>query len=110
MLASSHAPRLNWCELGLSHYVCNSFTFQCMGYTPEMERDFIKEDLGPTLAAQGHADVKIIMLDDQRIFLKSWAETILRDPAAAKYVSGIGVHWYMDKYIPATVLTETHNR
>jgi len=87
-----------------------SMKFQCMGYTAEMERDFIKEDLGPTLAARGHSDVKIIMLDDQRPFLSSWAETVLGDPLAAKYVSGIGVHWYLDKYIPATVLTETHNR
>lgn len=81
-----------------------------MGYTPEMERDFIKEDLGPMLSAQGHADVKIIMLDDQRLFLSSWAETILSDPVAAKYVAGIGVHWYEDRLLPATVLTDTHNR
>ena len=81
-----------------------------MGYTAEMERDFIKEDLGPTLVAQGHGDVKIIMLDDQRIFLSSWADTILSDPIAAKFVSGIGVHWYLDKYMSATVLTETHNK
>ena len=87
-----------------------SFKFQCMGYTAKMERDFIKEDLGPTLAARGHGDVKIIMLDDQRIFLSSWAKTILSDPVAAKFVSGIGVHWYMDKFVPATVLTDTHNK
>ena len=90
--------------------LCTSFKFQCMGYTAKMERDFIKEDLGPTLAARGHGDVKIIMLDDQRIFLSSWAETILSDPVAAKFVSGIGVHWYMDKFEPATVLTDTHNK
>ncbi len=81
-----------------------------MGYTPEMERDFIKEDLGPVLSSRGHADVKIIMLDDQRPFLTSWADTILSDPEAAKYVAGIGVHWYMDKYLPAKVLSETHDR
>ena len=81
-----------------------------MGYTPEMERDFIKEDLGPVLSSRGHADVKIIMLDDQRIFLKSWADTILSDPLAAKYVAGIGVHWYLDKYLPAKVLSETHDK
>ena len=81
-----------------------------MGYTAEMERDFIKNDLGPTLAGQGHADVKIMMLDDQRVFLPSWTNTILSDPEAAKYVSGIGVHWYLDKFTPASVLTETHIR
>ena len=81
-----------------------------MGYTAAMERDFIKEDLGPMLSARGHGDVKIIMLDDQRMFLKSWANTILIDPDAAKYVAGIGVHWYEDIFLPAKVLSDTHNR
>lgn len=81
-----------------------------MGYTAEMERDFIKEDLGPMLSLRGHADVKIIMLDDSRLFFPSWVDTILSDPAAAKYVAGIGVHWYEDKYMPAKVLTDAHNR
>ena len=81
-----------------------------MGYTAEMERDFIKEDLGPMLSLRGHADVKIIMLDDSRLFLPSWVDTILSDPVAAKYVAGIGVHWYEDKYMPAKVLTDAHNR
>ena len=90
--------------------MCGSFSFQCMGYSPEMERDFIKEDLGPMLSSRGHSDVKIIMLDDQRPFLKSWADTILGDPEAAKFVAGIGVHWYMDRFLPAKVLTETHDR
>ena len=81
-----------------------------MGYTAEMERDFIKEDLGPMLSLRGLADVKIIMFDDSRLFLPSWVDTILSDPAAAKYVAGIGVHWYEDKYMPAKVLTDAHNR
>ena len=35
-----------------------------------------------------------MILDDQRSHLPSWADTVLADAEAAKYVSGIGVHWY----------------
>ena len=81
-----------------------------MGFTAEWERDFIKSDLGPTLAQLGHADVKIMMLDDQRLFLPQWADVILSDKDAAKYVSGIGVHWYWDNFAPASNLEKTHER
>lgn len=30
------------------------------------------------------------------------------DPEASKYVSGIGVHWYKNNLMPASVLTTTH--
>lgn len=115
---NSHIICLKYClffKKSLSFFliffcVCDSFSFQCMGYTAEMERDFIKEDLGPMLSLRGHTDVKIIMLDDSRLFLPSWVDTILSDPGAAEYVAGIGVHWYEDKYMPAKVLTDAHNR
>jgi glucosylceramidase len=81
-----------------------------MGFTPEAERDFIKYDLGPTLSQEGYKDVKIMMLDDQRLFVSHWANTILGDPGAAKYVSGIAVHWYWDWLTPASYLTDTHDK
>lgn len=60
-----------------------------MGFTAEVERDFIKKDLGPALVNNGFKDVKIMMLDDQRLFTTYWADTILSDPDAKKYVSGL---------------------
>eukprot|EP00794_Sanderia_malayensis_P010154 gene10154-11191_t len=87
-----------------------SYAFQCMGFLPEDERDFIKKDLGPTLAANGYKDIKLMMLDDQRLFLKVWADTILGDPDAKKYVSGIGLHWYMDFFTPVSFLDDVHKR
>ncbi len=59
-----------------------------MGFLPETERDFIKKDLGPALVENGFKDVKLMMLDDQRLFLTVWANTILSDPDAKKYISG----------------------
>ena len=35
-----------------------------------------------------------MMLDDQRSHLTKWTQVVLEDKEAAKYISGIGVHWY----------------
>ena len=59
-----------------------------MGFTADMERDFVKKDLGPTLVANGYKDVKLMMLDDNRLFVSVWANTILSDPDAKKFISG----------------------
>jgi glucosylceramidase len=63
-------------------------------YTAEEERDFIKNFLGPTLHKAGLGDKKLIAWDHNRDLIYQRASTILEDPAAAKYVWGIGFHWY----------------
>lgn len=63
-------------------------------YTAEEERDFIKNFLGPTLQKAGMGDKKLIAWDHNRDLIFQRASTILNDPAAAKYVWGIGFHWY----------------
>lgn len=63
-------------------------------YTAEEERDFIKNYLGPTLAKNGMGNKKLIAWDHNRDLMYQRASVILNDPAAAKYVWGIGFHWY----------------
>lgn len=63
-------------------------------YTAEEERDFIKNFLGPTLLKNGMQDKKLIAWDHNRDLIYHRASTILNDPEAAKYVWGIGFHWY----------------
>jgi glucosylceramidase len=63
-------------------------------YTAEEERDFVRDYLGPRLQLDGHADKKILIWDHNRDLLYERARTILSDEAAAKYVWGIGFHWY----------------
>jgi glucosylceramidase len=63
-------------------------------YTAEDERDFIKKYLGPTLQREGLGTKKLIAWDHNRDLVYQRAVTILNDPAAAKYVWGIGFHWY----------------
>lgn len=63
-------------------------------YTAEEERDFIKEYLGPTLKKAGMSDKKLIAWDHNRDLIYQRASVILSDPEAAKYIWGIGFHWY----------------
>ena len=69
-------------------------TWESCMYTAEEERDFIKKYLGPTLAKNGLSQKKLIAWDHNRDLLYQRASTILSDPEAAKYVWGIGFHWY----------------
>ena len=63
-------------------------------YTAEEQRDFVKNFLGPTLVKGGLAAKKLIVWDHNRDLLYQQASTILEDPGAAKYIWGIGFHWY----------------
>lgn len=64
-------------------------------YSAEQERDFVKNHLGPSLAAAGLGDKKIIVWDHNRDLLFERAKVVLEDPDAAKYVWGVGFHWYV---------------
>ena len=37
-----------------------------------------------------------------------WKIQVLADPEAAKYVDGIGIHWYADGNVNTSVLDTTH--
>ena len=63
-------------------------------FTAEAERDFVKNFLGPTLKKERLSGVKLIVWDHNRDLLPQRANTILSDPEAAKYVWGVGFHWY----------------
>ncbi|KAL6740522.1 hypothetical protein Aduo_013871 [Ancylostoma duodenale] len=87
------------------------YGWQTMYFNAEMERNFIKNLLGPTLKSSSFSkDLRLMINDDQRDSLPEWADTVLNDPEAAKYVSGIAIHWYNDKDVPASVLKTTHQR
>jgi glucosylceramidase len=64
-------------------------------YTGPEERDFVKNHLGPTLRQAGLNDKKIIIWDHNRSMLYQRAQAVLDDPDAAKYVWGVGFHWYV---------------
>lgn len=63
-------------------------------FTATEERDFLKNYLGPTLKKASLGNKKIIVWDHNRDLITQRASTILDDAEAAKYVWGIGFHWY----------------
>jgi len=63
-------------------------------YSAEDERDFVKNYLGPTLQKSGLGSKKLIVWDHNRDLIYQRASVVLGDPGAAKYIWGIGFHWY----------------
>ncbi|MFM8449992.1 MAG: glycoside hydrolase family 30 protein [Haliscomenobacter sp.] len=69
-------------------------TWESCIFTAEQERDFIRDYLGPTLQKNGLSSRKLIAWDHNRDLLYHRAATLLHDQEAARYIWGIGFHWY----------------
>jgi glucosylceramidase len=63
-------------------------------YTAEEERDFLKNNLGPTFEKNGYGDKNIVVWDHNRDLISHRANVIFEDKEAMKYAWGIGFHWY----------------
>jgi len=86
-----------------------SQTWESCIYTAEEERDFVKKYLGPALQNAGLKKKKIIIWDHNRGLIYPRASVVLDDPAAAKYVWGVGFHWYVgDNFEDVKLLKEAY--
>jgi len=63
-------------------------------YTGEEERDFVRDHLGPALREAGLDHVRLIIWDHNRDRMYERARMVLDDPRAARFVWGVGFHWY----------------
>ncbi len=70
-------------------------TWDSCTYTAEEERDFVRDYLGPELAASQLGHVRLMVHDHNRDHLFQRAKVIYDDPRAAQYVWGAGFHWYV---------------
>jgi len=68
--------------------------WESCNFSAEQERDFIKTALGPVFTKNNLSGTKIIAWDHNRDLINQYAGTILNDKDAAKYVWGVGFHWY----------------
>jgi len=87
-----------------------TYSWNSLGFNPELQRDFIKLDLGPTLEKAGYDanHIKLMIHDDQRPSVHTWANVILKDKEAAKYVAGSAFHWYGNSQQNIVELDKTH--
>jgi len=69
-------------------------TWESCNYTADEERNFIKYYLGKTLWNAGMDSIHLIAWDHNRDLMYQRASDVLDDTCAAKYVWGIGYHWY----------------
>ncbi len=70
-------------------------TWESCIYSGAEERDFVKKYLGPELTSSGLSALKLMVWDHNRGIMYQRAQAVLDDPEAAKYVWGIGFHWYV---------------
>ncbi len=63
-------------------------------YSHEEERDFVRDYLGPILAKEALENINIIVWDHNTDQVYERAKVILEDEECAKYVWGVGFHWY----------------
>jgi glucosylceramidase len=83
-------------------------TWESCLYTPEQERDFVKNHLGPALEKAGLGGVKLLGLDHNRDLIERFAAADFGDPDAAKYFWGLGLHWYVSEDFAAS--SRVHER
>ena len=67
-------------------------------YSAEEERDFVRDHLGPELAAAGLGHIRIVIWDHNRDLMVERASVVYSDPEAARYVWGTGFHWYGESH------------
>ena len=68
-------------------------TWESCEYSPEEERDFVRDFLGPALAKAG-ASTRLVVWDHNRDVMVERASVMYSDPEAARHVWGLGFHWY----------------
>lgn len=98
-----------WAITTLNEPLGNGGQWESMIFTPEQMANFVKNNLGP-MFAEKNINSKILIYDQNRDHLEEWVNTILGEPAAAKYVWGTAVHWYSStiEWYPAA-LKAAHN-
>jgi glucosylceramidase len=84
---------INFWGLTVQNEPENAASYESCLFTAEAERDFVKNYLGPRIFAD-HPEVKIMIFDHNKDHVAIWANIILSDPVAAKYVAGTAFHWY----------------
>ncbi|XP_027230984.1 lysosomal acid glucosylceramidase [Penaeus vannamei] len=87
-----------------------NFQFNAVGWSPQDQAEWIGKHLGPALKNHSLSSVKIMIMDDNRLLLPKWVEDVMANKEAQSYVSGVGIHWYLDFVTPALALDLTHER
>lgn len=86
------------------------FPFNSMMWLPREGADWVVNHLAPTLSKAGYKDLIYMAMDDQRMLLPWYVETMFTNQKAKEVFSGTAIHWYADKQFSPDRLTRTHNK
>ncbi|KAH7961129.1 hypothetical protein HPB52_003000 [Rhipicephalus sanguineus] len=50
--------------------------WQTLGFTAQSQKDFIKLDMGPTLAVAGYGSIQLLIFDDSNSSLSEWSNAL----------------------------------
>lgn len=89
----------------------NGNNWESMLFSPDEMTGFVQHHLGPTLAANGKAEVKILGYDQNRAGLKEWVDAMYKDEQTSKYYAGTAIHWYESTFeVFADALQYAHKK
>ncbi|KAH0819812.1 hypothetical protein GEV33_002979 [Tenebrio molitor] len=78
------------------------------GWTSMEMSIWIRENLGPALRNSKYSDIKLMILDDQKLWLTWYINAVLSNNKTLDYVDGIAFHWYMGMVAPPSLMVQTH--
>lgn len=64
-----------------------NYSFQALGFTPKLQRDWIATDLGPALRSSPYAKTRLMILDDNRLLLPYWAKVVSEESKRAEIIT-----------------------
>ncbi|XP_063231470.1 putative glucosylceramidase 4 [Bacillus rossius redtenbacheri] len=82
--------------------------WNAMSWSLSEMQEWLVGNLCPSLKSGGYSNLKLMINDNQRYSIPTWVE-LYKNESVRECASGMAVHWYTDRYIPASVLTETHD-
>lgn len=83
-----------WAITPVNEPMGNDGGWESMDFWPQVETEFIKHYLGPTLHRRGHQDVAIYGFDQNIFEMQPYSDAIYGDSLACQYTTGMAVHWY----------------
>ncbi|CAJ0581192.1 unnamed protein product, partial [Mesorhabditis spiculigera] len=85
-----------------------NFPWQAMFFTPNMLVEWVQKYLGPALRTNNATkNLELLSLEMSREQLEEYSKALLADDRAKNFSSGIGLHWYADDKIDASILRKT---
>ena len=83
-----------WSVTPVNEPMGNDGGWESMDLSPQLEAEFIKNYLAPTLIRRGLKDVAIYGFDQNIFEMQPYADAIYQDSLAYQHTTGMAVHWY----------------